>query len=68
MIKILNLRIGDIVRISKHKNIFANGYVHSSIPILNENKLLELFKKKNYKKQIKKGWKSNKEKRPYTIC
>ena len=41
MIKILNLRIGDIVRISKHKNIFANGYVHSSIPILNENKFYE---------------------------
>ena len=68
MIKILNLRIGDIVRISKHKSIFANGNVHSSLAILNENKLLELFKKKNYKKQIKKGGKSNKEKRPYTIC
>ena len=55
MIKILNLKIGDIVRISKHKNIFANGHVHSSLAILNENKLLGLFKKKNYKKQIKKS-------------
>ena len=55
MIKILNLKIGDIVRISKHKNIFANGNVHSSLAILNENKLLKLFKKKNYKKQIKKS-------------
>ena len=26
MIKILNLKFGDIVRISKYKNIFAKGY------------------------------------------
>ena len=41
MIKILNLKIGDIVRISIYKNIFAKGYV----PIWSE----EVFMIKNVK-------------------
>ena len=30
MIKILNSRVGDHVRISKYKNIFAKGYTPNS--------------------------------------
>ena len=29
MKKILNLKVGDLVRISKYKNIFAKGYTQS---------------------------------------
>ena len=66
-------KIGDTVRISKYKNIFARGYTPSSSEevfvikklkntvrehmlsmILMGKKLLELFTKKNCKKQIKK--------------
>ena len=51
-------KIGDHVRISKHKNIFAKGYAPNCsevvlmIPMV--KKLLEHFMKKNYKKQINK--------------
>ena len=65
-------KIGDIVKISKYKNIFAKGYytpnwsedvfvikkvkhtvtVDMLLMILTEKKLLELFTKKNCKKQI----------------
>ena len=67
-----NVKIGDIVRMSKYKNIFAKGYytpnwsedvfvikkvkhtvtVDMLLMILTEKKLLELFTKKNCKKQI----------------
>ena len=65
------LKIGDIARISKYKNIFAKGYVLKKFlwlkklktlfrglilwVILKEKKLLERFTKKNFKKQIKKS-------------
>ena len=66
-------KIGDTVRISKYKNIFARGFPpnsseevfvikklkntvreHMLSMILMGKKLLELFTKKNCKKQIKK--------------
>ena len=72
--KDLKFKIGDIVRISKYKNIFAKGYVpnwseevfeikkvnntfrgHILLVILKAKKLLELFTKKNCKKQIRKS-------------
>ena len=48
--------IGDHARLSKHKNIFAESYVPNwqmVLVILTEEKLMERFTKKNYKKQIK---------------
>ena len=61
-------KFGDIVRISKYKNLFAKGYVpnwskevfvrfrgHVLLVILKAKKLLERFTKKNCKKQIKKS-------------
>ena len=57
-------KIGDIVRISKYKNIFAKGYVPNwsknvfvikevwniaPLVILNEKKLLERFTKKEFR-------------------
>ena len=62
--------IGDIVRISKYKNIFAKGYTPNwseevlvikrvkntvLLMILMRKKLLELFTKKNCKEQMKKS-------------
>ena len=66
-------KIGDIVRISKYKNIFAKGYILNWSEkflwlkklkilgrgflfsmILMTKKLLELFTKKYWKKQVKK--------------
>ena len=38
-------KIGNIIRISKYKKIFAKGYV--LLMILTETKLLECFSKKN---------------------
>ena len=59
------LKIGDIVRMSKYKNIFAKVYIpnwseemcrrHIYLLILTEKKLLKLFTKKNFKKHIKKA-------------
>ena len=68
-----NFKVGDHVRISKFKNIFAKGYTpnwseevlwleklktqfhaQTLLVILKVKKLLELFMKKNYKKQINK--------------
>ena len=61
-------KIGDHVRISKYKNIFAKGYmpnwsdevfaikkVKNTVPWTYVIKLLEHFMKKNYKRQIKKN-------------
>ena len=61
-------KIGDIVRISKHKYIFANGlkflwlrklkilcYGPMLLMILIEKKLLEHFTKKNWKKNKSRG-------------
>ena len=54
-------KIGDIVRISKYKNIFAKGYTPNwseevfVIKKVKNTMPLELFKKKNCKKQIKKN-------------
>ena len=51
-------KVGDHVRISKHKNIFAKGYAPNCsevvLMISMVKKLLEYFMKKNYKKQINK--------------
>ena len=62
-------KVDDNLRISNHKNIFAEGYVsdwseevfvtftkvnNMSFVILTEKKLLERVTKKNCKKQIKK--------------
>ena len=59
------LKIGDIVRMSKYKNIFAKVYIpnwseemcrrHIYLLILTEKKLLKLFTKKNFEKHIKKA-------------
>ena len=65
-------KIDDIVRISKHKNIFAKCYVpnwsegvfvikkiKNTVPLLvisKMKKFLECFRKKNCKKQIKKSY------------
>ena len=59
------LKIGDIVRMSKYKNIFAKVYIpnwseemcrrHIYLLILTEKKLLKHNKKKNFKKHIKKA-------------
>ena len=52
-------KVGDHVRISKHKNIFAKGYAPNCsevvlmIPMV--KKLLEHFMKKNYKRLINKN-------------
>ena len=47
-------KIGDIVRLSKYKNVFANCYVRNwLLVILKMKKLLESFTKKNCKKQTK---------------
>ena len=61
-------KVGDNIRISKHKNIFLRDYVpHWSeeffviknlktlLVILAEKKMLKLFTKNNCKKQIKKS-------------
>ena len=62
-------KIGDIVRISKYKNIFAKDYVpncpeevfvlafhrHILLVILKVKKLWEILQKKNCKKQIRKS-------------
>ena len=60
-------KIDDIVRITKHKNIFAKGYVPNwseevfrikkvkSTVLWTVEVLLELFTKKNCKKQMKKN-------------
>ena len=67
-------KVGDHVRISKYKNIFAKGYapnwseevfvvskIKNTVPWtyvlsdFNGEKLLEVFMKKNCKKQIKKN-------------
>ena len=79
-------KIGDIVRISKYKNIFAKGYtpnwseevlwlkklkipcrVHMLLIILMKKILLELFMKKNCKRQIKKSLKLKKYSREKAI-
>ena len=45
-------KVGDNVRISKYKNIFAKGYT----PNWSEEVfLLEVFMKKNFKKLVKKN-------------
>ena len=48
-------KVGDHVRISKHKNIFPKGYAPNCsdvvLMISVVKKLLEHFMKKNYKKQ-----------------
>ena len=59
------LKIGDIVRMSKYKNIFAKVYIpnwseemccrHMYLLILTEKKLLKRFTKKNFEKHIKKA-------------
>ena len=59
------LKIGDIVRMSKYKNIFAKVYIpnwseemcrrHMYLLILTEKKLLKRFTKNNFKKHIKKA-------------
>ena len=47
-------KIGDIVGLSKYKNVFANGYVSNwLLVILKMKKLLERLAKKNCKKQTK---------------
>ena len=62
-------KVGDYVRISKHKNIFAKGvnkflylkklqihfHGHMLLMISMMKKLLKNFMKKNYKKLIKKN-------------
>ena len=62
-------KIGDIVRISKYKNIFSKDYVpncpeevfvfafrrHILLVILKVKKLWEILQKKNCKKQIRKS-------------
>ena len=71
--KYYKFKIGDTVRISRYKNIFAKGYVpnwsdeffvikkvkDTLLVILNAKKWLEHFTKKNFKKQVKKSieWK-----------
>ena len=67
-------KIGDIVRISKHKYIFANGlkflwfrklkilcYGPMLLMILIEKKLLEHFTKKNWKKTNQEEFRTEKE-------
>ena len=59
-------KVSDNVRMSKYKNIFAEGYIPNwsectvstlchghMLLVITEKKLLERFTKKNYKKQIK---------------
>ena len=61
-----NFKVGDHVRISKYKNIFAKGYTQSwseespwtyVISDFMVNPLLEVFMKRNCKKQIKNDFK-----------
>ena len=61
MIKILNLKLVILVRISKYKNIFAKGYMPNwSKEVFvtkkgkNKKKLLEHFMKKNCRRLINK--------------
>ena len=48
-------KVGDCVRISKYKNIFAKGYTPNWSDEVLVEKLLEHFMKKNSKKQTKKN-------------
>ena len=82
-IDIIYIKLGDIVRISKYKNIFANDYtahwsevfvkVKNTMPWtydindLTEKKLLESFMKKKCKEQIKKSLELKKKSRGKAI-
>ena len=62
-------KIGDIVWISRYKNIFTIGYTlcqgHILLVILKAKTLLECFTKRIAKNKSKRahGWKSNKKKK-----
>ena len=67
--KDLKFKVGDHLRISKYKNLFAKGYTPNwseEVSVVSKikntvpwtyviRKLLAVFMKKNYKKQIKKN-------------
>ena len=49
----LRFKNGDLVKISKYKNIFANIFKNTVLSTYVEKKFLKLFMKKNCKKQTK---------------
>ena len=61
MIKILNLKLVILLEYQNAKR-FSQQAMFQILVILKTKKLLEHFAKRNYKNQIKKSWKSNKEK------
>ena len=60
--KDIKFKIGDIVRVTKYKNISAKDYVHGHmlLVILKAKKLLERFTKKNWRKTNQKEFRVGK--------
>ena len=60
--KDIKFKIGNIVRVTKYKNISAKDYVHGDmlLVILKAKKLLERFTKKNWRKTNQKEFRVGK--------
>ena len=60
--KDIKFKIGNIVRVTKYKNISAKHYVHGHmlLVILKAKKLLERFTKKNWRKTNQKEFRAEK--------